>query len=95
VAPSREIAPQFVSWSVARNDGTVFNGILLEQAPDGTLVFGDSEGRRIGVKPDEIAERKPQKTSIMPEDLVHAMTTQEFRDLVAFLTRREPATAPR
>ena len=69
VAPSREIAPQFVSWSVARTDGTVFTGILLEQSPDGTLVFADSEGRRIAVKPDEIAERKPQTTSIMPDNL--------------------------
>ncbi len=70
VAPSREIAPQFVSWNVARTDGTVFTGILLEQSPDGTLIFADSEGRRIGVRHDEIAERKPQKTSIMPEDVV-------------------------
>jgi putative heme-binding domain-containing protein len=88
VAPSREIAPQFVPWSVARNDGTMFSGILLEQSPDGALVFGDSEGRRIAVKPDEIAERKLQKSSIMPEDLVNTMTVQEMRDLIAFLSRR-------
>ncbi len=88
VAPSREIAPQFVPWSVAKNDGTVFNGILLEQSPEGELVFGDSQGRRIAVKSDDIAERKPQTTSIMPEDLVSTMTVQEFRDLLAFLARR-------
>jgi putative membrane-bound dehydrogenase-like protein len=95
VAPSREIAPQFVSWSVARADGTVFTGILLEQAPDGTLIFADSEGRRIPVKPDEIAERKPQKTSIMPDDLPRTMTLQELRDILAFLGRRSAeATKP-
>ncbi len=93
VAPSREIAPQFVPWSVARNDGTVFTGILLEQSPEGTLVFADSEGRRIAVKHDEIAERKPQKTSIMPEDLPVTMTIQELRDLVAFLSRRPRPTS--
>jgi putative membrane-bound dehydrogenase-like protein len=85
VAPSREIAPQFVSWSVARTDGTVFTGILLEQTPEGALVFADSEGRRIAVKPDEIAERRPQKTSIMPDELPQLMTLQEMRDLIAFL----------
>ncbi len=88
VAPSREIAPQFVPWSVAKTDGTVFSGILLEQSPEGALVFADSQGRRITVKSDEIAERKPQTTSIMPEDLVTTMTIQEFRDLLAFLGRR-------
>ena len=95
VAPSREIAPQFVSWSVARTDGTVFTGILLEQSPDGSLVFADAEGRRIAVKPEEIAERKPQKTSIMPEDLPHLMTLQEMRDLIAFLGRNSPKPARR
>jgi putative membrane-bound dehydrogenase-like protein len=90
VAPSREIAPQFVPWSVARTDGTLFTGILLEQTPEGALVFGDSEGRRIVVKAHEIAERKPQKTSIMPEELASTMTLQELRDLVAFLSGRSP-----
>ena len=35
LTPSKEIAPQFVAWSVARTDGTVFTGILLEQSPEG------------------------------------------------------------
>jgi putative membrane-bound dehydrogenase-like protein len=90
VAPSREIAPQFVPWSVARTDGTVFTGVLLEQSPEGILVFADSQGRRITVKTEEIAERKPQTTSIMPDDLVNTMTIQEFRDLIAFLSHRVP-----
>ena len=81
VTPSKEIAPQFVAWSVARTDGTVFTGILLEQSPEGALVFADSQGRLIAVKADEIAERKPQTTSIMPDNLARPMTLQEFRDL--------------
>jgi putative membrane-bound dehydrogenase-like protein len=88
VAPSKEIAPQFVAWSVARTDGTVFTGILLEQSPDGSLVFADAQAHRITIAQVEIAQRKPQTTSIMPEDLVQSMTSQEFRDLVAFLSQR-------
>ena len=88
VAPSKEIAPQFVPYTVARNDGTVFGGLLLEQSPEGELVFADSQGRRIQVKSSDIAERKPQTISIMPADLAHTMTKQEMRDLLAFLLRR-------
>lgn len=88
VAPSKEIAPQFVAWNVARTDGTVFTGILIEQSPEGAQVFADSEGRMILVKPDELAERKALATSIMPEDLAQTMTTQDFRDLLAFLLRK-------
>ena len=35
--PSQEIAPQFVAWSVARTDGTVFTGVLVGESPEGTL----------------------------------------------------------
>jgi putative membrane-bound dehydrogenase-like protein len=87
VAPSKEIAPQFVTWSVARTDGTVFTGILLEQSPEGAQVYADSAGRSIVDKPDELAERKPLTISIMPEDLAQTMTIQDFRDLLAFLWR--------
>jgi putative heme-binding domain-containing protein len=89
LTPSKEIAPQFVAWNVSRTDGTVLTGILLEQGPEGSLVFADSQGRLATVKADEIAERKPQTTSIMPDNLAQTMTLQEFRDLVAFLWRRK------
>jgi putative membrane-bound dehydrogenase-like protein len=88
VSPSKEIAPQFVAYTVARIDGTVFNGILLEQSPEGQLVFADSQGRRIAVKAGDIAERKPQTISIMPDDLPRTMTIQEMRDVLAFLSRK-------
>lgn len=89
LTPGKEIAPQFVAWSVARTNGTVFTGILLEQSPDGSLVFADAQGRLTAVKADEVAERKPQTTSIMPDNLIETMTLQDFRDLVAFLWRRK------
>jgi putative heme-binding domain-containing protein len=88
VNPSKEIAPQFATWSVAKTDGTIFSGILLEQSPEGALVFADSQARQIVVKLEEIAERKPQAVSIMPDHLADTVTVQEFRDLLAFLQRR-------
>jgi len=90
VVPSKEIAPQFVAWSVARTDGTVVTGVLLEESPEGALILADSQGRRITIKADEISERKPQATSIMPADLLKMMTVQEFRDLIAFLMGQLP-----
>ena len=83
--PSLEIAPQFVAWSVARTDGTVFTGVLIGESPEGKLLFADSDGRLLDVKPSEIEERKPQTISIMPDNVTQALTTQEFRDLLAFL----------
>jgi putative heme-binding domain-containing protein len=86
--PSLEIAPQFVAWSVARTDGTVFTGVLVGESPEGTLSFADADGRFLDVKPSGIEERKPQTTSIMPDNVAQTLTSQEFRDLVAFLLER-------
>lgn len=83
--PSLEIAPQFVAWSVARTDGTVFSGVLVGESPEGKLTFADAEGKLIEVHPSDIDERKPQSKSIMPDNVAQTLTTQEFRDLVAFL----------
>jgi putative membrane-bound dehydrogenase-like protein len=86
IAPSKEIAPQFVTWSVAKTDGSIVSGFLLEQSPEGMLIFVDGQGHQVAVKASEIAERRPQTTSIMPEDLVKIMTIQEFRDILALLS---------
>lgn len=83
--PSAEIAPQFVAWSVARTDGTVFNGILLVESQDGKQSYADDQGRIIVVPSSEIENRRPQPTSIMPDNVAQTLTVQEFRDLVAFL----------
>jgi hypothetical protein len=37
--------------------------------------------RAMDVKTSEIEERKPQSTSIMPDNVAQALTAQEFRDL--------------
>jgi putative membrane-bound dehydrogenase-like protein len=83
--PSKEVAPLFVPWQIAREDGTVATGLLVEEAIDGTQTYADSNGNTFTIKPAEIAERRALSTSIMPDDLAQRMTVEELRDLVAFL----------
>jgi putative heme-binding domain-containing protein len=85
LSPSAEIAPQFVPWTVARADGTVFTGVLVGESPDGAQTYADAQGRLITVPPSEIDDRKPQATSIMPDNVSEVLTMAEFRDLVVFL----------
>ena len=58
---------------------------MVAESPDGTLTFADADGRLKTVSSSEIEERKPQPTSIMPDNLAQSLTLQEFRDLTAFL----------
>jgi putative membrane-bound dehydrogenase-like protein len=88
--PSKEVAPQFVSYSVERTDGTVFSGVLVSEDAvgenaSGQRTYADAQGKLISIPVAQIARSRPQRTSIMPEGLLNTMTHEEFRDLVAYL----------
>jgi len=82
--PSREIAPQFVSWTFELKDGKVVTGMVVHEN-EGKTVVGNAEGTLIEIKTIDIESRTPQKISVMPERLAERMTLQELRDLLAFL----------
>ena len=95
LTPSKEIAPQFASWIVIRQDGTTFTGVMLPEKPDGTRQFGTTEGRIVEIPAEEKAEVRPLKTSVMPENLHAQMTVAELADLLAFLqAQRDTAGRP-
>ncbi|AMV21399.1 PVC-type heme-binding CxxCH protein [Planctomyces sp. SH-PL14] len=82
--PSREVSPQFTSWTLVSIDGQVLTGMIVHEN-EGTTVLGDSTGKTTTVKTADVEERVPQKTSVMPEKLAERMTRREFLDLIAFL----------
>ncbi len=88
VNPSKEVAPQFVTWQVARKDGTTFLGTLLDESANGDQTYSDAEGRLITVSPEALDTRRPQTVSLMPSDVARLMTIYEFRDLLAYLRGR-------
>jgi putative membrane-bound dehydrogenase-like protein len=86
VNPSSEIAPQYVTWNVLKKDGTSFTGVFLGEDGGRNQRYGDAEGKIIALKAEEIDDRQPTGKSLMPDELPHQLTIQEFRDLLAFLT---------
>ena len=89
VDPSKEIAPRFVPWSIVMKDGRTLNGLLVTEGPGDLETYSDNAGKLFTLSPAQIAERSPIPTSIMPEGLADTLTTQEFRDLLAFLMAEE------
>jgi putative heme-binding domain-containing protein len=92
--PSKEVSPAYVPWTIVTTDGLIHTGIFHKD--DGkTRLFYDARGEIISIKVPDIEEMLPSKASIMPENLADAMTLQEFRDLIAFLTQQnEPSRKP-
>jgi putative membrane-bound dehydrogenase-like protein len=85
VRPSKEIAPQFVSWVILTTDGQSHTGVLVDELATGEQTYADAEGKLTQFKPTDIESRRPLPTSLMPAGLPAQLTAQEFRDLVAFL----------
>jgi putative heme-binding domain-containing protein len=82
--PSKEIAPQFVSWRLETRDGRVLSGLIVHEN-EGRTIIGNPEGQLSELRTADIEQRIPQQISLMPEKLVEKLTVQEFCDLVAFL----------
>ncbi|MCE9552081.1 MAG: c-type cytochrome, partial [Planctomycetes bacterium] len=87
LTPSREIAPQFVNWSIALRDGRILTGLLLTEQGDGRRVYADATGTLHPIHRDQIEEVDPLSVSVMPDGLADMMTDAELRDLVAYLLK--------
>ena len=83
--PNKEVAPMFTPWTLLLADGSTKVGLFVGGTNRNTQAFVDPNGQQFEVRPEDVEDRKPAKTSIMPAELVDALTDQEFRDLVAFL----------
>jgi putative membrane-bound dehydrogenase-like protein len=82
--PGKEIAPQYVTWAFETAEGKVLTGMIVHEN-EGKTVIGDAEGKLTELKTIDIVSRVAQQKSVMPDKLPEQMTTQEFRDLIAFL----------
>jgi putative heme-binding domain-containing protein len=91
--PSREVPPEFLSYSLVTAAGETLTGIIVrETAASVTL-------RRPGA-PDEIVlrtqikERRAEGKSLMPDGLEQGMELGDVADLLEFLRQPEAALLP-
>jgi putative heme-binding domain-containing protein len=82
--PNREVAPDFVTLSVATTRGQVVSGLLVEETAT-TLKLRRAEGVDETVLRSEIDELRSTGRSLMPEGLEQSISLQEMADLIAFL----------
>ena len=88
--PSDGIAPEYASWILDTTSHGLVTGILVEDTPE-RVVLRTEAAERIDLTPADIVSRRKGKLSIMPEDLVGAMSRQELIDLLEFLSTLDGA----
>ena len=82
--PSEGIAPEYVSWIFDTASHGLVTGVLVEDTP-ARVVLRTEAADEIHLQPAAVLERRKGRLSIMPEDLVSAMTQQDLVDLLEFL----------
>lgn len=82
--PSRQIVEGYRSSTVITNDGRSWIGVIKSESDD-SLTLLDSENKTIDIQQSDIEARKTNRLSLMPDNLAHDLSQQEFVDLVAYL----------
>ena len=82
--PNREVAPNFVAYTVETKDGRTLDGIITEESA-ASLTLKRAEGVTETVLHRDIAQLTGSGLSLMPEGLEAAITIEQMADLMAFL----------
>ena len=93
-APSAEIAPDYMTYTVATKDGRVMAGLVRAQGAEAIQVT-DTSAKTTTIARSEIDQIRPSGTSIMPVGLAATLGPSNLRDLIAFLCRPSAADGSR
>ena len=94
--PNKNVKENYHTVVVATTSGKVYSGVKVRQT-DSSLLIRDANDAEVAVPLDEIDDQAPG-ASIMPAGLTERLTSDEFTDLVRFLSelgRTSDFTIPR
>ncbi len=90
--PSKAIADQYIQHQVTTTSDVTVTGLLIADSPQ-AITLRDANGKDTTIaKKDIEGQVRKLKISIMPEDIVAALTEDELVDLVAYLQTLQTAS---
>ena len=87
--PSAEIREGFESFIVVTDDGRSATGFLFDR-DNRVVVLRGADGQNITIPRDKIDIMRRQKKSLMPEGLLKDLSSQQIRDLFAYVRSSQP-----
>jgi len=88
--PSAVVSQNYRMTIIRTKDGRVINGIVQQETPTAVTLVAPNE--TIVVQKEDIDRQKVSDSSLMPEGLLAGMSTEEARDLLAYLA--SPSQTP-
>jgi putative heme-binding domain-containing protein len=86
--PSAVVGRDYQLTNFLLHDGRLVAGIIVEETSRAVTVQTANE--RLVLAKDDIDQRKPAKTSMMPEGMLEKLSVDEVRDLVGYLREKAP-----
>jgi putative heme-binding domain-containing protein len=83
--PSATFARGYEPVTLVTSAGLAMSGIIRRETADEVYLM-TADRSEAPIRRDEIEEIEPSRVSIMPQGLDRAMTPDELRDLLSFLT---------
>ncbi|MFO0795980.1 MAG: PVC-type heme-binding CxxCH protein [Gemmataceae bacterium] len=89
--PSKAIADQYVQHQVTTAAGVTVSGLLVGETPQ-AITLRDANGKDTSIPKGDIdGEVRKSKVSLMPQDVVAALSADELVDLVTYLQTLQTA----
>lgn len=87
VEPSKDIDDKFRSFSFLLASGKILTGMVVKETPDEVHVVVNPLAKAAAtvIKKDDIDERTPSPTSMMPQGLLDKLTQEEILDLIGYV----------
>jgi putative heme-binding domain-containing protein len=90
--PNREVAPNFVNYNVAMQDGRIVSGIIADESA-GAISLKRAERATDVITRDRIEAISSTGLSLMPDGLEKGLSPQDLANLIAFVRSIPAPTA--
>jgi putative membrane-bound dehydrogenase-like protein len=92
--PSRQVLPDFVSYTLVTVEGETLTGLILAESP-ASVTLRQPNAPDTAIARSQIKELKAEGKSLMPDGLEQGLTVQGLADLLSFLRQPEAALLPK
>jgi putative heme-binding domain-containing protein len=82
--PNREVAPNFLAYTIETKDGRALDGIIADETTS-SVTLKRADGVTDSTLRADIVQISGSGLSLMPEGLENSITVAEMADLIAFL----------
>lgn len=88
IEPSKVISDQYGSSTVTLNDGKTHAGLVITEGDIVTVHTADPKAKPVVINHSDVKSIKVSPISQMPPGLINSLSTDELRDLIAYLMSR-------